>query len=167
MDRNYTGSRSGVFTSESRTDAMRAVLARNWWALAIRGVLAIAVGLIALVLGARWRRFGHLGRSADRGSDDRCAGADLVVWRIYAGVRGRSSGAGFPVEGAPRRSSAHRHGAGRDVKPRTVAPRRQKPPIAARRHKVRSGGHEPDRCIDNEIDESLQETFPASDPPSR
>src|SRR5258708_33688129 len=50
MDRNYTGSRSGVFTSESRTDAMRAVLARNWWALAIRGVLAIAVGLIALVL---------------------------------------------------------------------------------------------------------------------
>jgi uncharacterized membrane protein HdeD (DUF308 family) len=50
MDSNSAASRSGIFTAESRADAMSAVLARNWWALAIRGVLAIAVGLTALVL---------------------------------------------------------------------------------------------------------------------
>jgi uncharacterized membrane protein HdeD (DUF308 family) len=50
MDSNSAASRSGIFTAESRVDAMSAVLARNWWALAIRGVLAIAVGLTALVL---------------------------------------------------------------------------------------------------------------------
>jgi len=50
MDSNPEGSRSGVFMSDSQANAMSAVLARNWWALAIRGVLGIAVGLIALVL---------------------------------------------------------------------------------------------------------------------
>lgn len=53
MDSNSAGNRSGVFIlEESEADAMSAVLARNWWALAIRGVLGIAVGLIALVLPA-------------------------------------------------------------------------------------------------------------------
>ncbi len=40
-----------TFPSElSRSDAMSAVLARNWWAIAIRGVVAIAIGVIAFVI---------------------------------------------------------------------------------------------------------------------
>jgi hypothetical protein len=34
MDSNPEGSRSGVFMSDSQANAMSAVLARNWWALA-------------------------------------------------------------------------------------------------------------------------------------
>jgi uncharacterized membrane protein HdeD (DUF308 family) len=37
-------------TYESEADALSAVLARNWWAVAIRGLLGMAVGVIALVL---------------------------------------------------------------------------------------------------------------------
>jgi uncharacterized membrane protein HdeD (DUF308 family) len=52
MDRQTAGM-SGRFSSEeSPADAMSAVLARNWWALAIRGVVGIVVGLIALVIPA-------------------------------------------------------------------------------------------------------------------
>jgi uncharacterized membrane protein HdeD (DUF308 family) len=53
MDSGKTGSRSGMFILEaSQADAMSAVLAQNWWALAVRGALGIAVGLITLVLPA-------------------------------------------------------------------------------------------------------------------
>ncbi len=34
----------------SRRDAMSAALARNWWAMGLRGVLAIVVGLIAILV---------------------------------------------------------------------------------------------------------------------
>jgi uncharacterized membrane protein HdeD (DUF308 family) len=37
-------------TYESEADALSAVLARNWWAVAIRWLLGMAVGVIALVL---------------------------------------------------------------------------------------------------------------------
>jgi uncharacterized membrane protein HdeD (DUF308 family) len=43
---------SRTFASGPRSPALSAVLARNWWAIAIRGVLGIAVGAIALVLPA-------------------------------------------------------------------------------------------------------------------
>ena len=52
MDSQTAGSSQSFRTDESQVDAMSAVLARNWWVLAIRGVLGIAVGLLALVLPA-------------------------------------------------------------------------------------------------------------------
>src|SRR5260370_42086907 len=52
MDSQAAGSARNFRLDESEADAMSAVLARNWWALAIRGVLGIAVGLLALVLPA-------------------------------------------------------------------------------------------------------------------
>ena len=52
MDSQAAGSSRNFRTDESQLDAMNAVLARNWWVLAIRGVLGIAVGLLALVLPA-------------------------------------------------------------------------------------------------------------------
>jgi hypothetical protein len=51
------------------------------------------------------------------------------------------------------------------MKSRTIAPRRQKPPIGRRRRAARPDIDEPDRCEDK-VDESLEESFPASDPPS-
>jgi uncharacterized membrane protein HdeD (DUF308 family) len=36
--------------ASSRSDALSRVLSRNWWAVAIRGVLGIAVGVIAFIL---------------------------------------------------------------------------------------------------------------------
>jgi uncharacterized membrane protein HdeD (DUF308 family) len=53
MDKTNAGERSGVFIArESRADAMSALLARNWWALAIRGAVGLVVGLIALLIPA-------------------------------------------------------------------------------------------------------------------
>jgi uncharacterized membrane protein HdeD (DUF308 family) len=52
MDSQAAGSARNFRLDEGEADAMSAVLARNWWALAIRGVLGIAVGLIAFVLPA-------------------------------------------------------------------------------------------------------------------
>jgi uncharacterized membrane protein HdeD (DUF308 family) len=52
VDSQTAGSYRNFRTDEGQLDAMNAVLARNWWALAIRGVLGIAVGLLALVLPA-------------------------------------------------------------------------------------------------------------------
>jgi uncharacterized membrane protein HdeD (DUF308 family) len=52
MNSQAAGSSRSFRTDENPVDAMSAVLARNWWVLAIRGVLGIAVGLIALVLPA-------------------------------------------------------------------------------------------------------------------
>jgi uncharacterized membrane protein HdeD (DUF308 family) len=50
MRNQATGSFQDFGTYESEADAMSAVLARNWWVLAIRGLLGIAVGVTALVL---------------------------------------------------------------------------------------------------------------------
>ncbi len=41
---------SPPFNGLSRRDAMSASLARNWWAMALRGALAIVVGLIAILV---------------------------------------------------------------------------------------------------------------------
>jgi uncharacterized membrane protein HdeD (DUF308 family) len=47
------GDPSRTFTSEmNHSDALSAVLARNWWAMAIRGVLGIVVGVIAFIMPA-------------------------------------------------------------------------------------------------------------------
>lgn len=47
------GDPSRTFTSEMiHSDGLSAVLARNWWAVAIRGVLGIVVGVIAFVIPA-------------------------------------------------------------------------------------------------------------------
>jgi hypothetical protein len=52
MDSQAGASSRNFRTDESQMRAMSAVLARNWWVLAIRGGLGIAVGLLALVLPA-------------------------------------------------------------------------------------------------------------------
>jgi uncharacterized membrane protein HdeD (DUF308 family) len=43
---------AGLFAEPERLAALNAVLARNWWALAIRGLLGIAVGVIAFLMPA-------------------------------------------------------------------------------------------------------------------
>lgn len=44
------GDPSRTFAPETnQADALSAVLARNWWAMAVRGVLGIAVGVIAFI----------------------------------------------------------------------------------------------------------------------
>jgi uncharacterized membrane protein HdeD (DUF308 family) len=50
MSNQAAGSFRDIGTYETEADAMSAVLARNWWAVAIRGLLGMAVGVIALVL---------------------------------------------------------------------------------------------------------------------
>jgi uncharacterized membrane protein HdeD (DUF308 family) len=47
------GGSSRTFDRElNQSDALSAVLARNWWAMAIRGVLGIVVGVIAFIMPA-------------------------------------------------------------------------------------------------------------------
>ena len=43
---------AGLFAGPERLATLNAVLARNWWALAIRGLLGIAVGVIAFLMPA-------------------------------------------------------------------------------------------------------------------
>ena len=53
MSSANAGDTSRRFTSETGSaDAMGAVLVRNWWAIAVRGVVGILVGLIAFVMPA-------------------------------------------------------------------------------------------------------------------
>src|ERR1700692_1856355 len=52
MSNQAAGSFRDFGTYESEADAISAVLARNWWAVAIRGLLGMAVGVVALVLPA-------------------------------------------------------------------------------------------------------------------
>src|ERR1700730_10318176 len=52
MDRQADSSARTFPAEKSQVHAMRAVFALNLWVLAIRGVLGIAVGLLALVLPA-------------------------------------------------------------------------------------------------------------------
>lgn len=48
-----TGDRAGTFAAMTNpSDALSASLARNWWAIAIRGVLGIGVGVIAFIMPA-------------------------------------------------------------------------------------------------------------------
>lgn len=57
MNSQAAGASEGFRTPESMSDAMSAALARNWWAVALRGVLGIVVvltwwfGTYALVFG--------------------------------------------------------------------------------------------------------------------
>lgn len=47
------GDRPGTFAvMTSPSDVLSAVLARNWWAIAIRGVLGIVVGVVAFIMPA-------------------------------------------------------------------------------------------------------------------
>jgi len=53
MSTTRAGEPSRKFASEmSQPDALSAVLARNWWAIAIRGVVGIAVGVVAFAMPA-------------------------------------------------------------------------------------------------------------------
>jgi uncharacterized membrane protein HdeD (DUF308 family) len=52
MSNQAAGSYRDFRTHESEADAMSALLARNWWVMAIRGLLGVAVGVTALVLPA-------------------------------------------------------------------------------------------------------------------
>lgn len=53
MATTRTGDQAGMFDAmTSPSDALSAVLARNWWAIAIRGVLGIVVGVIAFIMPA-------------------------------------------------------------------------------------------------------------------
>jgi uncharacterized membrane protein HdeD (DUF308 family) len=49
----FTGSRTSA--DELSSDRMSAALAENWWAVAIRGVLAILFGAIAFIFPAAFR----------------------------------------------------------------------------------------------------------------
>jgi uncharacterized membrane protein HdeD (DUF308 family) len=53
MSTTRAGEPSRKFASEmSQPDTLSAVLARNWWAIAIRGVVGIAVGVVAFAMPA-------------------------------------------------------------------------------------------------------------------
>jgi uncharacterized membrane protein HdeD (DUF308 family) len=52
MNSQATGASEAFRTPGSMPVAMSAPLARNWWAVALRGVLGIVVGLIALAMPA-------------------------------------------------------------------------------------------------------------------
>jgi uncharacterized membrane protein HdeD (DUF308 family) len=52
MNSQTAGASEGFRPPDSISNAMSAALARNWWAVALRGVLGIVVGLIALVMPA-------------------------------------------------------------------------------------------------------------------
>ena len=52
MSTTGTGDSTRTFAWERRSNVLSAVLARNWWAVASRGVLGMAVGVIAFVMPA-------------------------------------------------------------------------------------------------------------------
>ena len=52
MSTTGTGDSTRTFAWERRSNVLSAVLARNWWAVAIRGVVGMAVGVIAFVMPA-------------------------------------------------------------------------------------------------------------------
>ena len=100
-----TGTGFGGELSPGR-DLLVALLARNWWAIGVRGVLAIVFGLIALFLpGATMLSL-------------------VIVFAIYAFVdgvfgivSGGSSGAGRPTLGAARVRGPRQHRRRRDRRP--------------------------------------------------
>src|SRR3984893_12973960 len=52
MSTTGTGDSIRTFAWERRSNVLSAVLARNWWAVAIRGVVGMAVGVIAFIMPA-------------------------------------------------------------------------------------------------------------------
>jgi len=82
-----TGTRFGGEFAPGR-DLLAALLARNWWAIGIRGVLAVVFGLIALFLPGAWLR---------QGSND------VVVFDLDGGSGKTLEGRATPLLNSPAR----------------------------------------------------------------
>jgi hypothetical protein len=153
-------------------DRLGAALARNWWLIGLRSLLGLVFGAHArcrfpdrnrsLVALFRWHSRAGLWCPDDCGTADRRDRADLVAWRLCAGIRHRAACLGFQAALSIHSTSGLRRYQDSSMTPRSDARCRRKQ--AAKRQRRRGI-----RCAspsEEMIDESLKETFPASDPPS-